>query len=89
MLLKAARELGLDLHRSYMVGDRKIDISAAAAAGCTPIFVTTGLVAYEERGDAQGAGPAFVAPNLQEVASWILCREFELRETQDDEHSTS
>ena len=34
MLVRAARELGLDLARSYMVGDRRSDIAAGAAAGC-------------------------------------------------------
>ena len=33
MFLRAARELGLDLERSIMVGDRASDMAAAAAAG--------------------------------------------------------
>jgi phosphoglycolate phosphatase-like HAD superfamily hydrolase len=68
-----------------MVGDRQIDIAAAAAVGCTPIAVTTGLMKYEDRGDARGARPAFVASNLQEAANWILRQQFNRRKAQDDE----
>ncbi len=37
LLLRAAAELGLDLGRSYMVGDKPIDVAAGAAAGCRGI----------------------------------------------------
>ncbi|HWR53138.1 MAG TPA: HAD family hydrolase [Bryobacteraceae bacterium] len=43
MLVQAARELNLDLARSYMVGDRESDIGAAIAAGCVPLLVLTGF----------------------------------------------
>jgi D-glycero-D-manno-heptose 1,7-bisphosphate phosphatase len=36
MLRRAARELGIDLSRSYMIGDAEIDVAAARAAGCEP-----------------------------------------------------
>ncbi len=42
MLLEAAKELGIDLKCSYMVGDTKSDIRAGRAAGCTTILVLTG-----------------------------------------------
>ena len=42
MLLKAAAELGIDLARSWMVGDRATDLQAGAAAGCRTILVRTG-----------------------------------------------
>jgi len=46
MLLDAARDLALDLSRSFMVGDRPGDIVAGSAAGCHTIFVSRG---YRER----------------------------------------
>ncbi|MFC2030405.1 D-glycero-beta-D-manno-heptose 1,7-bisphosphate 7-phosphatase [Chloroflexota bacterium] len=42
LLLQAARELRLDLTRSYLIGDAASDVEAALAAGCSPIFVLTG-----------------------------------------------
>ncbi|MDB5313708.1 MAG: gmhB 3 [Gemmataceae bacterium] len=42
MLLRAAADLGLDLGRSWMVGDRASDLEAGAAAGTRTILVRTG-----------------------------------------------
>lgn len=42
MLLRAARELSLDLRTSFMVGDRLTDIIAGARAGCRTVLVQTG-----------------------------------------------
>jgi D-glycero-D-manno-heptose 1,7-bisphosphate phosphatase len=43
LLLTAAARLGIDLQRSYMVGDRRTDIEAGRKAGCRTIQVMTGL----------------------------------------------
>lgn len=42
MLLRSAAAMGLDLERSWMVGDRRTDLEAGAAAGCRTILVRTG-----------------------------------------------
>jgi D-glycero-D-manno-heptose 1,7-bisphosphate phosphatase len=42
MLRAAARELGLDLAASYLVGNDEVDVGAARAAGAARLFVTTG-----------------------------------------------
>lgn len=42
MLLRAAEEHGIDLSRSYMIGDKIADVEAGEAAGCTPLMVLTG-----------------------------------------------
>lgn len=42
LLYRAARELELDLARSYLIGDAISDVEAALAAGCRPILVLTG-----------------------------------------------
>ena len=42
MLLRAARELGVDLAQSWMVGDRWRDIDCGRAAGCRTIFIDRG-----------------------------------------------
>lgn len=42
MLLAAARDLGLDLARSFVVGDAERDLAAGAAVGARGILVATG-----------------------------------------------
>lgn len=42
MLLEAAQEHGIDIRRSYMVGDRWRDIDCGHAAGCYTIHVDRG-----------------------------------------------
>jgi D-glycero-D-manno-heptose 1,7-bisphosphate phosphatase len=47
LLLAAAEKYGIDLEKSYMIGDRWRDVDAGAAAGCRTILIDYG---YEERG---------------------------------------
>ncbi len=42
MLHAAARDLGLDLHRSVLVGDKASDLEAARAVGAATVLVRTG-----------------------------------------------
>ena len=39
MLLQAQAEFGIDLSKSFMIGDRQGDMQASEAAGCTSIFI--------------------------------------------------
>ena len=41
MLFAASRDLGIDLGRSYMVGDGINDVKAGRAAGCKTVFIGT------------------------------------------------
>ena len=74
LLLRAAAEMGLDLARSFVVGDRWSDLKTAKACGALPVLVLTGY----GRGDAQYIGPtqevqpAFVGVDLAEAVQWIL-----------------
>ena len=45
LLVAAAHRLSIDLHRSFLVGDRSKDIMAGRAAGCYTVFVDRG---YDE-----------------------------------------
>lgn len=41
MLLRAARDHGIDLGRSLMVGDKASDVDAGRAAGCRAVLLTS------------------------------------------------
>ena len=66
MLLHAARELNIDLSRSWMVGDRWRDVDCGHAAGCRTIFIDRG---YAEELKQK---PDFSAGNLADAADIIL-----------------
>ena len=74
MILAAARELGLDLTRSVMVGDRRLDVASGHAAGTRAILVRTGLGAIEEEDLVEDVGgqPDAILNNLMEAVGWIL-----------------
>lgn len=69
LLEQAAREHGVDLKRSYMVGDRWRDVEAGAAAGCRTIFVD---YRYNEKKPVE---PDYLCYSLKEAAAWIESRE--------------
>ena len=66
MLLKAAKELSIDLAQSWMVGDRWRDVDCGHAAGCKTVFVDRGYV------EELRQKPDFFARNLGEAADIIL-----------------
>lgn len=65
MLHLAAREMGLDLTRSWMVGDSARDVEAGRAAGCRTILIAGGSTGEEIDCD-------HVAPDLLHAAQYIL-----------------
>jgi D-glycero-D-manno-heptose 1,7-bisphosphate phosphatase len=69
MLLRAAEEHGLDLTRSWMVGDKAIDVEAGHRAGCRTCLVHTGYGAGEGE-----CGADLVARDLAEAVDRILER---------------
>ena len=66
MLLRAARELEVDLARSVMVGDRCSDMAAGLAAGVRQCFLMLGT----EEGPC--AGEYIPVAGLGEVEAWLL-----------------
>lgn len=71
LLLRAAREMGIDLSRSYLVGDSERDLAAGRAAGVCTVFVRTGAT----QSLAAPATADYEASNLIEAARWIALRE--------------
>ena len=88
MIVDAAREAGVDLAASFMVGDRWRDVEAAQNAGCTPIFIDFGypgkhpsgafvcVRSFREAADGSASG------SDEPVA--LSLREDQLRETKGD-----
>ena len=72
LLRSAAVDLGLDLTRSFVVGDRWHDIRAGSAVGARGILVRTGYGRTEEAAPTAGVSPVAIVDNLMEAASWIL-----------------
>jgi D-glycero-D-manno-heptose 1,7-bisphosphate phosphatase len=74
-LFDARDEYGLDLPRSYMVGDKLIDLEAGWNAGCAAsILVRTGYGAETEKTDGEKLGKAVVFDDVPAAAEWILSR---------------
>jgi D-glycero-D-manno-heptose 1,7-bisphosphate phosphatase len=72
MLIAAAWEHDLDIHRSFMVGDKATDIDMAHNAGCRGILVQTGFGDRVLQGDYQHhTQPDYAAIDLGDAVNWI------------------
>jgi D-glycero-D-manno-heptose 1,7-bisphosphate phosphatase len=72
MLIRAARECGLHLPSSYIIGDQVSDLEAGRRVACRTILVRTG---YGERSWAEWSEtfqPDYVAAHLLDAVEWIL-----------------
>jgi D-glycero-D-manno-heptose 1,7-bisphosphate phosphatase len=75
LILSAARDHGVALNESFLVGDRISDIIAGKTAGCTSILVTTGRhsegpIETSRRVD-WSVPPDHICGGLLEAAWWI------------------
>jgi D-glycero-D-manno-heptose 1,7-bisphosphate phosphatase len=71
MLTRAAREMGLSLEDSYMVGDGLTDIEAGARAGCRTVFIGRWKCEHCQFIHPPSLRPTFVAKDLWEAARLI------------------
>jgi D-glycero-D-manno-heptose 1,7-bisphosphate phosphatase len=69
LLLEAARELGISLQDSYMVGDRASDVEAGRAAGCRTVFIDLGYT-----NETKPDNPSLVVTSVAQAADVILAR---------------
>jgi len=67
MLLQAARDLHLDLSRSWMIGDAESDVEAGRRAGCRTIWIDSKTAPGDKNGPD---GPQRVS-NLREAADIV------------------
>jgi D-glycero-D-manno-heptose 1,7-bisphosphate phosphatase len=66
MILRAGEKFGVDLARSFMVGDRWRDIEAGRRAGCRTILIGDGY------GETFPFPPTVTLASLPGVVSWII-----------------
>jgi D-glycero-D-manno-heptose 1,7-bisphosphate phosphatase len=71
LLLRAAADLEIALDRSWMIGDRLLDMQAGYAAGCRCVFVP-GVPPHEPAEDLALAPPQYRARDLADAARFII-----------------
>jgi D-glycero-D-manno-heptose 1,7-bisphosphate phosphatase len=73
MYEQAARDLGLDLAQSVVVGDKVTDLVPGIELGCRTVMVRTGHgQALIDAGETEGVPIDHVADDLLAAAEWIL-----------------
>lgn len=63
----AAKEFNIDLKKSFMIGDKNIDVEMGHNAGCKSILVLTGK-GMKEKEDSKAD---YVAKDLVDAAKWV------------------
>ena len=71
MLKRARDELGIDLRKSFLVGDATTDILAGLRAGCTTVLVQTGQAGTDGK---EVVEPDFTVKDLSAAIELILGR---------------
>ena len=71
---RSANELGIDPARSFVVGDRWLDVALGRAIGAQSVLVRTGYGAGEEEKRPADMAAEAVVDNLIAASSWILGR---------------
>jgi D-glycero-D-manno-heptose 1,7-bisphosphate phosphatase len=72
MLQRAAKDFGLDLSKSFVIGDKKIDIETGNNAGSIPILVLTGYGKQElEICRTNKLKISYVAENIFDAVQYI------------------
>lgn len=69
MILDAARALGIDLKRSWMIGDTDADVLAGRASGCRTVLVEHRRSAHKRTG---AVSPDAVAVDLRAAVDVVL-----------------
>lgn len=74
LISRSARDLDIDVSRSYVIGDRLLDTKLAENAGAKGVLVLTGYGRGELEYliDSSEVKPDFIAEDLYEAACWIV-----------------
>ncbi|HEY7286568.1 MAG TPA: HAD family hydrolase [Vicinamibacterales bacterium] len=72
LVARAVADLDLDVTRSFVVGDKWIDVALAQAVGAKGVLVRTGYGAEEEKRGAPGLAADAIVDNLAAASSWVI-----------------
>ena len=72
LVTRAARDLGLDVEKSIVVGDKWSDIGLAKQTGARGVLVRTGYGRSQEKNCQEGLSADAVVDNLMDAVNWIL-----------------
>jgi D-glycero-D-manno-heptose 1,7-bisphosphate phosphatase len=77
MIERACNDLGIDPKRSYMIGDRIMDVEFARKIGSKGILVLTGYGKGELKycEGQWSEKPTFIARDLYDAVRWIIAQE--------------
>lgn len=75
LLLAAGEALGIDLPRSYMIGDGLTDVQAGRRAGCSTVWIGTRKCDVCHAMREHDAVPDLIAPNLTDAVRLLQFRE--------------
>ncbi len=68
MIEQAVLDLGLDISKSFLIGDKASDIEAGRRAGCRTILLTVGGSAANLNGDIT---PDYIASDISDAVRWV------------------
>jgi D-glycero-D-manno-heptose 1,7-bisphosphate phosphatase len=71
LLLRAARDLDLNLRESFMVGDSLVDIEAGKTVGCATFLIGSLKCDMCKQMQERGVRPGIILPDLRQVARAI------------------
>jgi D-glycero-D-manno-heptose 1,7-bisphosphate phosphatase len=71
MVRQAAADLDLDVSRSFVVGDKWLDIGLARNAGARGVLVRTGYAGGDDPQPPPGCEPDVIVDTLLDAARWI------------------
>ncbi len=72
MLRRAAKELGIDLGKSFAVGDSERDLEAGRRVGSRTVLVRTGYGRETESAWGARAHADYIGDDIADAVTWIL-----------------
>jgi D-glycero-D-manno-heptose 1,7-bisphosphate phosphatase len=75
LLKQAARDLGIDLKKSYMIGDSLTDIEAGRRAGCLTVLISRPKCEICRLMDEKKLKPDALKGDLAAAVKWIRSRD--------------